>query len=118
MYDRLRVTVIFAIGRDVQTGVLQRKLRFEPVCFCFDVARNSAQLRTICQNKVSIMDYNHKNAHFEAIFMTSKMNRLKNDENFFNKCGYAQHFLLLAYASKANMNKKVLVILKFFVTEF
>ena len=64
------------------------------------------------------MDYNHKNADFEAIFITSNMDRLKNDENFFNKCGYAQHFLLLAYASKPNMNKKVLVILKFFVTEF
>ena len=78
----------------------------------------SAQLRTICQNIVRIMDYKHKNANFEAIFITLNINRLKYNQNFFCKCGHDLQLFLKVLYPILNYMKILLLISKTFVKNF
>ena len=64
------------------------------------------------------MDYNHKNAYFEAIFLILNIDRLKNEKNFFNKSAYALQLLLELFVQNPSMKKFLLLILNVFVTEF
>ena len=71
--------------------------------------RGSAQLRTL----VSIMDYN---PNFGGIFLIVNMDRLENDQNFFNKSGYDLKLLLKALYPILNYMIISLLISKAFET--
>ena len=49
------------------------------------------------------MDYNHKNAYFEAIFLILNIDRLKNEKKFFNKSAYALQLLLELFVQNPSM---------------
>ena len=61
------------------------------------------------------MDYN---PNFEGIFLIVNMDRLENDQNFFNKSGYDLQLLVKVLYPNLNYMKVLLLISMAFKTEF